>query len=127
LIRHHDGCFGCGPGGLQIELERRAEGVAGRFYVRPAHQGPPGYAHGGIVATALDEAMSLLLHDRGIYALTTGLDVRLRAPAPIDSYVGLEAWIDSEDGRRIYVGSRASGGDPETEFATAGGVFVRVG
>ena len=32
-IRHHDLCFGCGPAnlfGLQLELERRAEGgVAG--------------------------------------------------------------------------------------------------
>jgi acyl-coenzyme A thioesterase PaaI-like protein len=120
VIKHHDGCFGCGL----VELDRSPEGVAGSFVVRSELQGPPGYAHGGIMATVLDEAMALLLQDRGIYALTTGLDVRLRAAAPVDTVVELAAWIDREEGRRLYLGARASGG--ETEFATATGVFVRV-
>src|SRR5947199_932095 len=71
-IRHHDLCFGCGQAnlfGLQLELERRPEGgVAGRFFVKQDHQGPPGYAHGGVIAAALDEAMSLVLHAEGTYA-----------------------------------------------------------
>ena len=49
-VLHHELCFGCGqqnPFGLQLELERRPEGgVAGRFFVKQDHQGPPGYAHG---------------------------------------------------------------------------------
>ena len=68
-VLHHELCFGCGQQnlfGLQLELERRPEGgVAGRFFVKQDHQGPPGYAHGGVIATALDEAMSLVLHDQG--------------------------------------------------------------
>jgi acyl-coenzyme A thioesterase PaaI-like protein len=122
LIKHHDGCFGCGL----VELDRSSEGVAGSFTIRPEHQGPPGFAHGGIMATALDEAMALLLQDRGIYALTTGLDVRLRAATPVGTVVDLTAWIEKEEGRRLHLRARAGGGDPETEFATAGGVFVRV-
>ena len=47
-LAHHDLCFGCGLAnvfGLQIELERRDDGsVAGRFFVKQDHQGPPGCA-----------------------------------------------------------------------------------
>src|ERR671921_561739 len=49
--------------GLHLELEPHPEGgLAGRFFVKQNHQGPPGHAHGGIVGAALDEAMSLVLH-----------------------------------------------------------------
>jgi acyl-coenzyme A thioesterase PaaI-like protein len=126
LIKHHDLCFGCGQAnlfGLQLELDRRDDGsVAGRFFVKQDHQGPPGFAHGGILSTALDEAMALLLHDEGVYALTTGLEVRLRAPAPVGSFVDVEARIERRDGRRIELSARASGGD--VEIATAHGTFV---
>jgi acyl-coenzyme A thioesterase PaaI-like protein len=120
VIKHHDGCFGCGL----VDLARTPEGVAGTFVVSAELQGPPGFAHGGIMATVLDEAMALLLQDREIYALTTGLDVRLRAAAPVGTVVELSARIEREEGRRLYLSARAGGG--ETEFATAGGVFVRV-
>jgi acyl-coenzyme A thioesterase PaaI-like protein len=128
VIRHHDLCFGCGQAnlfGLQLELEQRNDGaVAGRFFVKQDHQGPPGYAHGGILATALDEAMALLVHAEGIHALTTGLDVRLRAPAPVGAFVDLEARVESREGRRIELSARANSSD--TEIATATGTFVEV-
>ena len=61
---HHELCFGCGRTnlfGLLLELERTDEGaVAGRCFIKQDHQGPePGFAHEGIIATALSEAMAL--------------------------------------------------------------------
>jgi acyl-coenzyme A thioesterase PaaI-like protein len=128
LIAHHELCFGCGQAnlfGLQLELDARDDGsVAGRFFVKQDHQGPPGYAHGGIVATALDEAMSLLIHHSGVHALTTGLDVRLRAPAPVGAFVEVEARVEGRDGRRLELTARAT--SDGIEVATARGVFVQV-
>ena len=128
MITHHELCFGCGQAnlfGLQLELEARGDGsVAGRCFVKQDHQGPPGFAHGGIVATALDEAMSLLIHAQGTHALTTGLEIRLRAPAPIGTFLDLEARIESRDGRRIELSSAAS--SDGMEVATARGTFVEV-
>jgi acyl-coenzyme A thioesterase PaaI-like protein len=125
-LRHHDLCFGCGQQnlfGLQLELERRSGGgVAGRFFVKQDHQGPPGYAHGGVLAAALDEAMSLVLHDQGTYALTGGLEVELKAPAPVGSFVELEAGRESQDGRKLILTATASGEDGE--LASARGTFV---
>jgi acyl-coenzyme A thioesterase PaaI-like protein len=126
VIRHHELCFGCGQQnlfGLQLELERRPEGgVAGRFFVKQDHQGPPGYAHGGVIAAALDEAMSLVLHDTGTYALTGRLEVELKAPAPVGSFVELEADVESTEGRSLTLTATASGA--EGTLATARGAFV---
>jgi acyl-coenzyme A thioesterase PaaI-like protein len=129
LIKHHDLCFGCGQAnlfGLQLELDRRDDAsVAGRFFVKQDHQGPPGYAHGGILATALDEAMALLVHAEGIHALTASLTIDLKAPAPVGSFVDLEARIESSEGRRLELSARAS--DQGNEIARSRGIFVRIG
>ena len=125
-IRHHELCFGCGQQnlfGLQLELERRAGGgVAGRFFVKQDHQGPPGYAHGGVIAAALDEAMALVLHAAGTYALTGRLEVDLEAPAPVGSFVELEADVDSTEGGTLTLVATATG--EGGTLATARGRFV---
>jgi len=126
-LSHHDLCFGCGQAnlfGLQLELERAGEDrVAGRFFVKQDHQGPPGFAHGGVLAAALDEAMALLLHGRGIRALTVGLELKLRAPAPVGSFVEVEAELEREEERRLFLRARARGADGE--LAVASGAFAR--
>jgi acyl-coenzyme A thioesterase PaaI-like protein len=128
LITHHQLCFGCGQAnlfGLQLELDPRDDGsVGGRFFVKQDHQGPPGQAHGGILATALDEAMALLVHHAGVHALTTGLEIRLRAPVAVGTFVDVSAEIEARDGRRIELVARARNED--REVATARGTFVEV-
>jgi acyl-coenzyme A thioesterase PaaI-like protein len=131
LITHHELCFGCGLAnlfGLQLELERDGERAArGRFFLKQDHQGPPGVAHGGIVATALDEAMALLVHDLEVRALTRRLEVDLLGPAPIGSMATVRAWVEEDDGQRLKLGaelrSEASG---DVVLARAAGTFVRV-
>ena len=125
-LRHHDLCFGCGQAnlfGLQLELEPDGERAArGRFFVKQDHQGPPGYAHGGIMATALDEAMSLLAHRVGTYPLTATLSVELRAPAPVGTFVEVSAEVVSAEGRRLSLRSTAS--NEGVVVAEGTGVFV---
>src|SRR5919198_3875451 len=102
---HHDLCFGCGQAnlfGLQIELERTGDGaVAGRFFVKQDHQGPPGHAHGGIVGAALDEAMALASGEGPESAITARFEVDLRAPAPIGAFLALEASVEPAGDRRL--------------------------
>jgi acyl-coenzyme A thioesterase PaaI-like protein len=127
-IIHHDLCFGCGQAnlfGLQLELEPRPDGgVEGRFFVKQDHQGPPGYAHGGVIAAALDEAMALLLHGEGTLALTGRLEVDLRAPAPVGTFVRVEADVAEKEARRIGLTARATADGDGTLLAEARGTFV---
>ena len=102
-IAHHDLCFGCGLAnvfGLQLELEERPGGaLAGRFFLKQDHQGPPGVAHPGVLASALVEAMSLTVQ-RGRYASATGLELAIHRKVPVGSYLNVESRIAGEEGGR---------------------------
>src|SRR3954454_15414775 len=103
-ITHHELCFGCGIAnlfGLQLELEASGDRVAGRFFVKQDHQGPPGFAHGGVIAAALDEAMALLVHAEGTHALTRRLEVDLLGPVAVGTFAALTAWVESAGDERI--------------------------
>jgi acyl-coenzyme A thioesterase PaaI-like protein len=127
-IFHHDLCFGCGQAnlfGLQLELEPAPDGVEGRFFVKQDHQGPPGYAHGGVLAAALDEAMALLLHGEGTFALTGRLEIDLVAPAPVGAFVRLSARREEEGERTLTLVAEAAREDGK-RLATGRGTFVRM-
>ena len=129
-LAHHDLCFGCGLAnlfGLQLELEHDGEGrVAGRFFVKQDHQGPPGFAHGVVIATALDEAMALLVHAEGIHALTRRLEVELLGPVPVGSFATVGAWIELREERRLELRAELSAAADERILARAGGTFAVV-
>jgi acyl-coenzyme A thioesterase PaaI-like protein len=97
-VRHHELCFGCGQAnlfGLQLEVERReGGGVAGRFFVKQDHQGPQGYAHEGVIAAALDEAIALAAEAQGLPVRVGGLEVEFSGPAPLGSFVTVEAQLE---------------------------------
>ena len=127
-IRHHDLCFGCGQAnlfGLQLELERSGDGAEGRFFVKQDHQGPPGYAHGGVIGAALDEAMALLVFDRGTFAVTGRLEIDLLKPAPVGTFVKVSARLVEERDRTLELSAEAAGEDDQ-RLAAARGTFVRV-
>ena len=127
-LAHHDLCFGCGQAnlfGLQLEVERAAHGgVEGRFFVKQDHQGPPGYAHGGVLAAALDEAMALLLWGEDTFALTRRLEIDLIAPAPVGTFVRVRAELEEAAAPTLRLRASASSEDGR-ELVVARGVFVR--
>jgi hypothetical protein len=91
---HHDLCFGCGQAnlfGLQLELERAGDRVEGRFFVKQDHQGPPGYAHAGVLAAALEDALA---HASGSWS--GRLVLELLDGAPVGSFVLVRARLQGE-------------------------------
>jgi acyl-coenzyme A thioesterase PaaI-like protein len=127
VISHHELCFGCGQAnlfGLQLEMERDGKRVRGRFFVKQDHQGPPGIAHGGVVATALDEAMALLVADEDLKALTERLEIVLEKPAPVGAFLELEAQVVERERKRLLL--RAEAKSDGERVARAMGVFVVV-
>jgi len=125
-IFHHDLCFGCGQAnlfGLQLELEPRADGgVEGRFFVKQDHQGRPGFAHRGVLAAALDEAMALLLHGQGTFGLDGRLEVEYLASAPVGAFVTVRARaLESREAGVVVEADAATGND---QLARARGTFI---
>jgi acyl-coenzyme A thioesterase PaaI-like protein len=126
-LSHHELCFGCGSAnlfGLQMELEPDGDGVSGRFFLKQDHQGPPGHAHGGVLATALDEAMAMALWSQGIRAPTRSLEIELLAPVPVGVFLSVDARIESRDGGKVWAVSSAR--DDERVVAQGRALFVSV-
>jgi acyl-coenzyme A thioesterase PaaI-like protein len=97
-------CYGCGarnPEGLHIKFEVDGLNVTGKFRPRPAHQGFPGIAHGGIAAAALDEAMGWAMYAAGAWAMTARMEVRYRRPLPLDQEISITAAVTANRGKRL--------------------------
>ena len=81
------GCFGCGDEnglGLRLVFEREGESVVSRTQLGADYAGYPAFAHGGVVATMLDEAMGwAMLHLVGRHGVTRSLNVTYRRPVPL--------------------------------------------
>lgn len=99
-------CYACGdlnPIGLHLEFEMEGEWAVARFVARREHQGYPGYVHGGIVSSLLDEAMGWATYGKGIWALTGKLETRFRDIVPTDELLTVRGTIVRDRGRALEV------------------------
>ena len=77
-----------------------------------------------MIATALDEAMALLVHGEGTHALTRRLEVDMLGPVPVGSFAVVSAWVESRDERRLELRAELSGPDADARpLARAAGTF----
>ncbi len=80
-------CFGCGldnPSGLRLNFFTDPDhNIVCHTTLAPRFAGPPGHAHGGIIATLLDEAMSKANRARNILAMTRQMEVQYLRPIPL--------------------------------------------
>jgi acyl-coenzyme A thioesterase PaaI-like protein len=97
-----NGCFGCGPDnpvGLKLAFERNGEVVRSRTTITRAYAGYRDFAHGGIVATMLDEAMGwAMLHVAGTHGVTKALRVTYRRPVRVERPIVVVAKLASRRG-----------------------------
>jgi acyl-coenzyme A thioesterase PaaI-like protein len=101
--------------------------VHGELTVTDYHQGAPGLAHGGIIATAMDEVLGVLNRLLGFPAVTVRLEVDFRRPIPVGTTVHLTSWISGILGRKVYVEGVARLGAADGPVAvTAAGLFLQV-
>jgi acyl-coenzyme A thioesterase PaaI-like protein len=104
-------CFVCGkdnPDGLHLDFE--PEGVAGvrtTWVIPERFQGFAGIAHGGILATILDECMVNTVWMRGVTAVTARFEVRLRHPVRLGERLTFRAEVQRESARGFEVVSHA--------------------
>jgi uncharacterized protein (TIGR00369 family) len=122
-------CFGCGqanPVGLHLEFLLADDGSVVSFAtVADTYEGPPGYLHGGIIATLLDEAMSKAVRARGLIAMTRKLDVEYLRPVPSGASLRLEGRVVRGEGRKQWVEARILNAEGSV-LAEAKGLFIDV-
>jgi acyl-coenzyme A thioesterase PaaI-like protein len=126
-MRDSSWCFACGtrnPIGLHLHFVEDGDGIRAEFTPGRQYEGYQGLLHGGIVATALDEAMAMLLHLRGREGLTGRLDIRFRQEAPVGRRLVVSARI-REERAKYYATEAALALADGTLLAEARATFVR--
>ena len=102
-----NGCFGCGGAnarGMRLAFEKddAARRIRGTFRLGAEYQGGPGFVHGGIIATLLDEVMGKVGRFRGVRTVTAELQVEYLRPVPVDEDIVLEGWEVEKKGRNLF-------------------------
>jgi acyl-coenzyme A thioesterase PaaI-like protein len=97
-------CYACGdlnPIGLHLRFRMEDDWAIAPFTATRQHQGYPGYVHGGVVTSLLDEAMGWATYGRGIWAITARLELRFRDVVPTDEPLEVRARIARDRGRTL--------------------------
>lgn len=107
-------------------LRREDNAVVARTWFGGQPEGPPKCAHGGSIASVLDESMGAVCKVTGHTVLGARLNVRFRRPVPLGTRVNVVAKIAGLRGRTVN--ARAWMKDAETGFlyAEAAGVYVEI-
>jgi len=103
---------------------RGEDAVAGEVTFGPVHEGAPGFAHGGAVAAALDDALGMLLVRLRRPAVTRRLEVDYLRPAFLKRRYELVAACESVQGRKLWLTAELREGDHVVASARA--LFVCV-
>jgi uncharacterized protein (TIGR00369 family) len=98
-------CFGCGkdnPDSMRLKFayDETKQRFVSIFRLGKRYTGPPGYCHGGIIATILDEAMAKLNKPNQVIAVTSQITVDYLKPVPLHQPLRVESQETGVKGRR---------------------------
>ncbi len=124
-------CFGCGPQnpqGLHLHFtidaaDPEAISASATVELTRMHEGRPGYIHGGIIATLMDESMSKLNRPLEVIAMTRHMEIDYLRPAPLGTPLKLRSHHVRREGRKLFHAAELSGPDGRV-LARAKGFFV---
>lgn len=122
-------CFGCSPSnphGLQLKFSIAEDhSVYCEAQVTEFYEGPPGYLHGGVIATLLDEAMSKANRAHGVTAMTRQMSVEYLRPVPSNAKIHIEGNVTRSEGRKHWTTAQIRNSDGRI-LAEATGLFIAI-
>jgi acyl-coenzyme A thioesterase PaaI-like protein len=123
-------CFACGArndAGLGLVFWAEGDTVVTEYTPTPQFQGFPGVAHGGILATLLDETLSRTATAEGRWMMTGRLEIRYRNAAPLGRRLRVTARKTASRARMVQAtGEIVLADEPGSVIATAEGTFLPI-
>lgn len=119
-------CFACGSlneHGLRLELHLGERRSWTEVTLDARFEGWAGVAHGGIIATLLDEVMAWSLVAEDDWGVTARMTIDYRRPVPVGRPIRAEGWVVRSRRRLVDTAGRVVDGDGTT-LATAAAVYV---
>jgi acyl-coenzyme A thioesterase PaaI-like protein len=112
------------PMGIAARLWRDGDDAVCQVTLGEAFEGAPGRAHGGIVASLIDETMGLAISMARTPAYTGRLTVTYRAPTPVGQLLEVRARLHERSGRKLTIHAELRAG--EMLLAQGEGLFIAV-
>jgi uncharacterized protein (TIGR00369 family) len=127
-LKNH--CFGCGNDNahgmhLKFSLDEDTRQAICHFKLSRRYTGPPGHAHGGIIATILDEAMGKVNKFRNVLALTGSMEIKYLRPVPLGQALTVISYEQSVEGRR-HINLAEIKNDKGDVLARSTGTFIAI-
>ena len=120
-------CFACGTlnsHGLGLELHLERGRAWTEIVLDRRFEGWERVAHGGIVATILDEVMAWSLVASDNWGVTARLAVAFRQPVRVETQIRADGWISTARRRLVDTAARIVDVAADVELATATGVYA---
>ncbi len=127
-VVYYKHCFVCGPEnpiGLKLRFLSDGNSVRTRYTPTRQHEGYRHIAHGGLIATILDEVMIKAALAEEIYCVTAQMDIRYKVPVAVDTELTFEGRITERKGRIIKTEGTVKD-DAGTLYADARGTYMTV-
>jgi len=112
------------PMGIAARLWREGDEAVCQVTLGEAFEGAPGRAHGGIVASLIDETMGLVISMARTPAYTGRLTVTYRAPTPVGQLLEVRSRLADRSGRKLTITAELKAGG--TLLAQGEGLFIAV-
>ncbi len=120
-------CFACGQlnvHGLHLDLHS----VDGRCWTEltlpERFQGWEGIAHGGIIATILDEVMAWAIIDQDAWGVTARMTIEFKLPVHVGMRIRGEGWVVRARRRLVEAAGRLVDAETGDELATSEALYV---
>jgi acyl-coenzyme A thioesterase PaaI-like protein len=120
LPPHWPTCLGCGPdneSGFHLQIRREGDEVVVEHTFADRHGGAPGIAHGGAVATVVDDVLGFMLYVARIAGVTRHLEVEYLKPVLTGVPYVVRAKIDAREGRKLWVSTVGTAPDGTVTFS----------
>ncbi len=120
LPPHYPTCLGCGPDaaeGYHLQVRRAGDELVAEHVFEQRHSGAPGIAHGGAVATVVDDVLGYLLNVVKAPGVTRRLEVDYLKPVLTGVPYLVRGRLDRRDGRKLWC--RASAPTPTASSPSA--------
>ncbi len=123
-------CFACGkdnPQGMHLKFvyDKERRRFTCRLRLSKRYTGPPGYCHGGIIATILDDAMGKLNKLRQVTAVTAQMKIDYLRPVPLNKPLRVDSRELRVRGRRHYHMAEILNEDGKV-LARSRGLFIAI-
>lgn len=97
--------------------------VSAAVIITDTQEGPPGYGHGGMLATLLDEAMGASAWYAGYRVLAVHLGIDYKRPVPVGEEIRVHGQVERREGRKAFTSGTITLADG-TVAVNGGGIFV---